>query len=271
MTLRFRNRLNLLLFFISLLLFIFNIFLLIISIHNGTFTQNDYLGTFNYGPHLLKYIPLCPIISLLYRDFYAIIFTIVLYRSFVKTQATDIVYFALFIISFLVDSFRIWIPLLNLQNTYSQLYMFCGNAGLFAIILAPVSLLFTVQMGFTEQRQGLEKNIAVLFLLSFFLAGLFPLNTAKTLNNFMVENNFQKLIFCYSIIAYAVSIILQFFNNKSRLFSQKTTIGLALLEFGTYFLVYSENIVKLSIGIIFTLVGTSLFIKTLHNQYLWLD
>jgi len=271
MTLRFRNRLNLIISSIAFICLLVNSLLLVYSIWNGTFMENDYLGLLNEGRILTKNIPLCVIISLLFKDLYVGVITIVIYRSFVKTQATDIIFFTLFLVSLLVDSARIYIPLLNLSHTYSQLYIFCGNAGVFARLLGPIALLFTVIMGFTEQWQNLEKNILILLIVSFFIAEFLPLNTAVTNDNFTVDHNYRKILTAYAAITAIVTLILQFINNKNRFFSQMTTVGLGLLFLGNAFIYYGTNILKLSIGIILLTTGTIIFIQRLHNQYLWLD
>ena len=271
MTLRFRNRLTLILFFIALVTFLVNIALLLFSIYNNTFFTNDYLGLNQSGRILVKNIPLCTIIAFLFKDIYVATFSLILYRSFIKTQATDIIFFELFLVSLLVDSLRLWIPLLCLQNTYSQLYIFCGNAGIFARFLGPIAILFTVIMGFTDQWQNLEKNMIILLLLSFITATFLPLNTAITTINFEVDYNFRTILSAYSIITFFVSLVMQFINNKNRYFSQHTTIGLALAIAGSYFLLYSTNIVFLFCGITLSTVGTIIFVRKLHNQYLWFD
>ena len=271
MTLRFRNRLNLVLSAVAFIILLSNTLLLLYSIWNGTFMANDYLGINNEGRILTKYIPLCGIISLLFKDLYVCVITIVIYRSFVKTQATDVIFFTLFLVSLLVDSVRLCIPLLNLNNTYSSLYIFCGNAGVFARLLGPAALLFTVIMGSLEQWQNLEKNIIILLVVSFFTAEFLPLNTAVTHQNFTIDHNYTKVLTAYTIIASLVTLIIQYINNKNRFLSQMTTIGLALLIAGIYFLYYGINIINLSLGMILLTTGTIIFIQRLHNQYLWLD
>ena len=91
MTLRFRNRLNLVLSAVAFIILLSNTLLLLYSIWNGTFMANDYLGINNEGRILTKYIPLCGIISLLFKDLYVCVITIVIYRNTIKRRGVRVV------------------------------------------------------------------------------------------------------------------------------------------------------------------------------------
>ncbi len=268
MTIRTRNRLNILLFIISTIILFSEIFLLLWQLLTKNLNiQALYSSKSTF--FLTKYNPYIVLVSLFYQITYVSVSSMILFRSFEKTQASDIVYFCLFLIACLVDSFRLLIPLLNISETYSNLLIFCGNATVFARLMIPLSLLCTTILGTIEQRQEIEKNIFIITLISIFFAQIIPLNTAVTCSNYSVDFAFKRTINLASMIIIAASIIYLFVENKNHLYSQKTTIGFSLLAIGIYMLFDSTNLLKFTIASVFLSAGTFLYLRQLHNQYLW--
>ena len=269
MTIKTRNRLNLSLFFFSLFFLAVNVLILILSIYNKSFSLAAYMS--QGGKLLTRYSPLVVLISLYFEIIYVCITSYMLYRVFEKTQATDISFFFLFLIALIANSVRIWIPLCNMNSTFSGLLVFCGNCILFSKLLVPISLLFSVVMSGADQRQNLEKNIFILLLGSIFFAQLLPLNTANICSNFEVDYSYRNVIKITSILIVAATLIALFVNNKQKFYTQLTTIGLACICTGTFILFNSTNILRFAMSIIFLFVGNFLYLRELHKQYLWND
>lgn len=271
MTLRTRNRITISIFLLSsILLFIFCI-LFTITYSNGIIAPEVTNFAYKNGFSLLEYNPICVILSIFILVLFVATTTIIIYRSFVKTQAPEINFLLLFSISCIADSFRIMIPLLNLSNTYSELYIFCGNATLFSMLLAPISIFFTVIINDAEFKQNIEKFLLILIVLAAMIGNLIPLNTAVTLPNYAVSYSYKNAITIYSVIIYSAALIALFLINKSKLYSQKTTIGLLLIILGRMSLFSSYNALLLGISVILLFTGPFLYLKELHNQYLWND
>ena len=269
MTIKTRNKLNLSLFFFSLFFLAANVFILVLSIYNKSFSLSAYMS--QEGRLLTRYSPFVVLMSLYFEIIYVCITSFMLYRVFEKTQATDISFFFLFLIALIANSIRIWIPLLDMNSTFSGLLVFCGNCILFSKLLVPTSLLFSVVMSGADQRQNLEKNIFILLLGSLFFAQLLPINTANVCPNFEVDYSFRNVIKVTSILVIAASLIALFFKNKQKFYTQLTTIGLACICIGTFILFNSTNLLRFAASIIFLLVGNFLYLKELHKQYLWND
>jgi len=269
MTIKTRNRLNIFLFILSTLLLFFALFLLIWQI--VTKNLNLQLVTVNSKStfFLTKYNPHIVLAALYFQITYVSVSSMILFRSFEKTQASDIVYFYLFLVACLVDSFRLLIPLLNISDTYSNLLIFCGDAVLFSRILIPLSLLCSVVLGTVEQRQEIEKNIFIITLISIFFAKTIPLNTALTCSNYSVDYSFKTVLKVTTVIIILAGAIYLYMENKNRLYSQKTTLGYILLAAGIYILLEATNLFKFLISALALSIGTFLYLKELHNQYLW--
>ena len=266
MTIKTRNRLNISLFYISLAFLAANIIILLLSIYNHSFSLAPYAAAVQGKTFLTRYSPVVTLISLYFQIVYICVASFMLYRVFEKTQATDISYFYLFLIALIANSIRIWIPLFNLNSTYSGLLIFCGNCVLFSKLLVPLSLFFCVVM---EDRQELEKNIFLLLLGCTFFAKIIPLNTAATCLNFEVDYSYRNVIKVSSVLIILATLIALFFNNRQKMYTQITTIGLALIIIGIYILFNAVNILLLSFSFVLLLAGTILYLKELHKQYLW--
>jgi hypothetical protein len=278
MTLKTRNKLNIALFIFSLCFLALNVIILLFSIYNKSFSIDFFTGaTENFGQKnkvgsfLTAYSPLVVLISLYFQIIYVCTTSYMLYRVFEKTQATDISFFFLFLIALIANSLRIWILLFNMNETFSGLLLFCGNAILFSKLLIPTSVFFSVVMSGVDQRQNLEKNIFILLLGSIFFAQIIPLNTAKACLNYEIDYSYRSVINVTSTLVVLASLAALFYNNHQKLYTQFTTIGLFLICSGTFILLNSTNLLKLITSFVFLFAGNLLYLKELHKQYLWND
>ena len=271
MTIKTRNRLNLSLFVFSLVFLAANIIIFIFSLYSKSFSLDIYDNTSTHTAFLLRHNPIIVIISLFFQIIYVCVTSFMLFRVFEKTQATDISYFFLFLISLIANSVRIWLPLFGMENTFTNLLLFCGNCVIFSKLLMPLSLLFAVVMGNVEQRQDLEKNIFLLLIGCIFFAQIIPLNTANICMNYEVDYSYRNVIKIAAILVSIATLIALFFNNKQRFYTQYTTIGLCLIIIGTFILFNSTNLLRLITSFFFLLFGNIFYLKELHKQYLWND
>lgn len=271
MTIKTRNRLNISLFVFSLVFLAANIIIFLFSIYSKSFSLGAIENSLIKQPFLIRYNPIIVIISLFFQIIYVCVTSFMLYRVFEKTQATDISYLFLFLISLIANSVRIWIPLFGMVNTYSNLLVFCGNCVIFSKLLMPLSLFFAVVMGNVEQRQDLEKNIFLLLIGCIFFAELIPLNTVNICMNYEVDYSYRNVIKIAGILISLATLVALFFNNRQRFYTQFTTIGLCLIIIGTFILFNSTNLLALIAAFLFLLAGNIFYLKELHKQYLWND
>ncbi|MCQ2588901.1 MAG: hypothetical protein MJ179_00600 [Treponema sp.] len=271
MTLKNRNRTILALLWISIGFLLINSLILFYAVCYGPMPFSSLYNVQNHTFFLFASQPLYLIIGIFIQNLFAIVGCFVLYRSFVKTQSTEVIFFTLFLFAVLSDVVRLWIPALELQKNYSALYMFCGNTSLFSILLVPSSLLLMVIVSYTEQKQENEKIVAIFLLIIATTAVYIPLNTSRILHNYAVDYPFKKTIIAVTVLSNAITLAINYFYNKSRTYNQKTTVGLLLIMIGIHSVKHSINIVILLIAIILLTFGSIFYIKELHNQYLWTD
>lgn len=269
MTVKTRNRLNLTLFAISIVVFIFDATFFILKLLRGNLDLSYFSFSKNEASFFTRTNPYITIASLFIQILYVICTSFLLFRIFEKTQASAIVYFHLFLWACLIDTFRLWIPLFNLAESYSNLLIFCGNSTIFAKILIPLSLLFSVAMTDVEKRQNIEKYVFILLCVSFFFSQVIPLNTSIEMPNFSVDYSYKLILKVSTTIIITVCVISQFITNRQNMYTQKTTIGYLLIFIGTFLLFNSINLFRLTVSLSALTTGTIMYLKGLHNQYLW--
>ena len=189
--------------------------------------------------------------------------------AFYKTQSGELAYFLLFLVSILIDSFRIFIPLFQLANTYTNALITVSNIIFAGKILGPVSLLCLVLFSDEDQRQNLEQNCVIIIIACAFLAFVIPLNTARLLPNYALDFAFSKIISFSITIMVAVSVFSLLMNNYKNELKQTMTVGFFLLSIGVHLLRDCYSIFHLVLGAVFITGGTLLYFKELHNKYLW--
>lgn len=268
MTIKTRNRINISLFIISLLILIVDISIIIFKIWTKSYFPKAYINQTGNSFFLTRYNTHCIIASLLFELIYISITSSAIYRGFQKTQSSEVIYFSLFLFAVLFDSARLIIILFNIEDTYSMLLLACGNSCLFSRVLYPIALLFTVILSKPEQRQNLEKNLFLTMLGSLFLTQYIPLNTTVTNSNYCVDFAYGKIMTFVGIFSLVIGTIALFANNRQHLFKQTTTLGFILISVGVAVLFISTNLLLLLLAIILLSVGTPLYLYELHRQYL---
>lgn len=270
MTIKARNRFYLIFFAFSLIL----LALTLIFFHYQKFTGTLVLPKV-YQPKdastsiLTGYRPIFTFLSIFLQMFFVSGTSILVLFAFFKTQAGELGYFLLFLLSMLLDSLRILIPLLQLSNTYSSELVTISNIILTGTILTPISLLALVLFSTELYRQNLEQNCLIIIVASAFFAFAVPLNTAILLPNFSLACSFQKIIWTIYIIFTLIAIFSLFIKNLRDEISQLMSLGFFLMNFGALLIKQCYSLLQLIFSMVFLMAGTFIYIKELHNRYLW--
>ncbi len=269
MTLRTRNNFNLLFSGICTAFLLFNIIFLIYEIKSGTFNIPAPSIYPKHSSFIFAYNPICPIISMFAEMIFSVIAFYLLYSIFEKTQASEIIYLAVFIFAVGLDSIRFWLILFDMAFTYSDRLIVCQNLIIFAKVIAPLAMMLLVTMSEPEQRQNIEKNIFIIFIVSLLFGIFIPINTGSLLPNFSCNHAYHKGINSSIVILTFSSLLLLISSNNKKGISHKVTIGFGLMEFGFQILSHSISIAGLILGVCMLYSGTFLYLKSMHNVYLW--
>lgn len=270
MTIKIRNRFNFVFSGITLTVLLLNLSLLIYKFVTKSFSYPDFYFEKQTSTLLLfKYNPTIVIISIFFLLLYALGTSIYLRLGFEKTQSSEIVFFLLFLLSFLFDSARLLIFLFYSSGAYSNFIFIFGNCVLLSRILAPLALLSLIIFVSEQERQNIERNLLLLLVTSTFFTMSIPLDTAIVYPNFAIFYSFSKVIFTASIVFAVLAIIISFitqFQNNSKQF---TTIGYAMIWLGYLLIFNCTNIIRFILGSGFLVCGTIFYINALHNRYMW--
>lgn len=271
MTIRFRNRMTLIFFtFAIICLMLETFFTLYQFFSKGIVLPEVYLKITSQN-FLLRYNPVCVFTGIFILLIYICVTTLIIYHSFEKTQAPDIVFFLLFLAACLCDTTRLLVPLFKLSGSYSLFLLKLGNVHLFARLLAPLALMGNTAMSTEEFRQNTDRNCIILIIIAMFFSEMIPLNTAIILPNFCISYGYVKAIRIFSFVTCIVSAISLFYTNRKNEYKQTMTIGFILLCIGYTLIFYCYSILTLAGGILLLGGGTYLYLNDVHKHYLWID
>ena len=271
MTIKFRNRMTLVFFIISITCLLLAAFFTLFQFFSNGLVLPDVYTKGLSKSFLLRYNPLCVYAGIFILMIYICLTSMIIYHSFEKTQAPDIVFFLIFLLACLCDTSRIFVPAFKLSGTFSLFLLRVGNIHLFARLLAPLALMGNTVMCTDDFRQNTDRNSIILIIISMFFAEIIPLNTAVILPNFCISYGYVKAIRAFTLLICIVSTISLFYSNQKNEYNQIMTLGFIMLCLGYSLIFYCYNILTLSGGIVFLGGGTYLYLNEVHKHYLWID
>ena len=271
MTIKIRNRFNIIFSIIAIVITSLNVLLFTYQILTKSFIGPEVYIADPSPVFLFKYNPLFVVIGIFLLDIYVIVTSILVHRNFEKTQSTEIVFFLIFLISCLFDTMRILVPLLRISNTYSRLLMQVAYVTLFARVLAPLSILGITVLSDDEARQNVDRNCIFIIITALFFAKLIPFNTGVINANFCVAYGYSKILRYSSFFICIASISALIISNKRNEYGQVTTIGLILFVIGYSAMFFCYNLFLLILGPLLLCIGTFIYLKSLHKQFMWMD
>lgn len=271
MTIRFRNRMTLIFFIIAISCLMLGTFFTLFQYFSGGIVIPEVYSKALSEKFLLRYHPLCVYAGIFIMLIYICITTLIIYHSFEKTQAPDIVFFLLFLIACLCDTSRLLVPAFKLSGTFSLFLLKIGNIHLFARLLAPLALMGNTVLSTEEFRQNTDRNCIILVIISLFFSEMIPLNTSVILPNFCISYGYVKAIRGFCLLTCVVSSVALFRTNQKNEYKQIMTIGYILLCIGYTLIFYCYNILSFAAGILLLGGGSYLYLNEVHKHYLWID
>lgn len=270
MTIKTRNISILILFFVSVATLLTACIILAYMIRSNSFVvpYNSFQKVFlRFSSN--RYTFLTSLISifvlLAYVSFAAIYFVV----SFEKTQSTEIIFFSLFLVACLCEGIRIFIPIFDLWESHSYIAIIIGRIEIFGRMLAPLSLLAVAIASGTEQRQDVERNIAIIVIISVTIVRFLPIDSMHISLQCLVpwgKNSFFSTTRLLIIVAADISQII-----NARLLDRDLTsiVGFVILSIGYLITCITFSFFTLILGTILLSVGSVIYLRGLHKQYLW--
>lgn len=276
MTLGTRNKLIMSFFIMTILFTIIIATLISVSLFTGNtvIPQNvsrpsNFLGdTFLTGYNFMAAL-FSAIICLVYTA----VTTCIIYINFEKTQSSEIIYFAMFLLGCMLEGIRIALLAYNIWATVSSIYIFMGRILFFGRMLSALSLIFLVLLSIKQDaHQDAGRNSLIIAAAAGVFAWLVPIDTITVASNCSVRFGNEKIF----IVITCICFIICFFSMRaqSKTLDNKeyktASNGYLSLVFGYLLLTQTDSILALALGIILLFSGTFLFLKNLHRYYKWM-
>lgn len=244
---------------------------LVLFFHYKILVEKITWPVFNFksDSFLLKYRAFCVFLAIFFQLFFVCVTCLCILRVFNKTQSSEIVFFLLFLMALVFNSTRIFIPIMDLKDSFSNASLFISNIVLFSKILAPLSLLGITTLTSDDQRQNLEQNCFIIFISSLLLATFIPKNTGILLPDYSISTAFNKILSTMIFLITLFNALYMFYKNYEAENRQYTTIGFLILSIGYVVTFGVTNFLSLFFGILLMSTGTFMYIAELHYQYLW--
>jgi len=221
---------------------------------------------------LLAASPLAPLVAILAAVVYSLASLLLIYLFFEKTQSSEILFLALFALTFSLEGLRLLTPLsgkLELPAAYAvsaaRLLIFSRHFGLFSLFMAGV-----YAAGFGFQKHG--NLILILAVTSLMISSGVPIDGLSWDSAFTMVQGYNSMFVLVEIgigLITASSFIVAAYARGSPEFTQ-TALGSVLLFLGRDGLIRADNWIALPVSLACLAVGTWLITTRLHRYYLWL-
>lgn len=197
---------------------------------------------------------------------------VMLYYSFEKTQAPEILFFALFAFSFIGEFFRISVPIAASREWPPAIVVGAARAVSFARFFGVLSLLASsvYANGIDFQKHGRVVIIVVITALT--IAAGIPVDGLTYDTSFTPISGYRVMLDLTEITIAAiaaVSFLVGAYVRSAREF-YAAALGVLLAVIGRDLLLRGDSWATLLAGSAFLIGGTWLFAVKIHRYYLWL-
>lgn len=220
---------------------------------------------------LTPYSSLASILSLNVYPIIAFITLSYVIFAFEKTQSVEITFFAACIFAFSLEALRIFIPLYALWDNTNFYSMAIARIILSSRIFIALGLLSSGLFTTGATSQQLGAALFLEFFLSFTLARAIPLDATSVSSNFLILPGYRSTIFTILVIIIVLTIFIYLILAKTKGITEYKYVALAvfILFLGLAFLAISDTWLFLAFGVTFSSLGGLLFLKKIHEYYLW--
>ncbi|MDR0669533.1 MAG: hypothetical protein LBF95_05585 [Treponema sp.] len=226
----------------------------------------------NFIAHFLAPSPYVPFVSLAGGGIYSLVTLVLIYFSFEKTQAPEILFITLFVLSFSFETMRFLIPLQKIWAIPSVYLLLASRVLLFGRFFG-IFALFTA--GVYAAGLEVQKQINALLIIAFISLVVslgIPIDILTWDSSFSMINGYLSLFRMTETVVFVITMMSFFISAWSRGTPEYVTIG-----FGS-FLAYAGRSILLSgdtwisplPGLLLLVAGAWLICTKLHKVYLWL-
>jgi hypothetical protein len=216
--------------------------------------------------------PYASFVTMLSLVLYAFITMILIYYFFEKTQSPEILFFALFVISFAFEALRVMVPLAAVHKL-PGIYLVMSYRGLLIARYFGVFSLFAASVyaaGLGEQKQG---NIVFIIAIAAMIIALgVPVDGLAWDSSLMMISGYTSMLKMVEVGIALITAVSFFISAYSRGSREYIFIGIgSLLAFlGRSVLLTADTWITPLPGLALLAAGTWIICVQLHRVYLWL-
>jgi len=224
---------------------------------------------------LLNWIPASPyaaIAAVLMAVVFSLVTVVVLYYSFENTHAPEILFFAFFTLSFLVESFRTLVPLSILNDWPPAVIVGTARAIGFSRFFGLLSFFAASVYATGVDFQKHSRVLVIIFITSLTIASGIPVDGLTWDASFTPISGYKTM---FELVEFGIAIIsvLGFLvAGRTRGAGQfpVAAIGGALVFIGRDILLHADSWIGFPIGALLLTGGSWLITAKIHRYYLWL-
>jgi hypothetical protein len=216
-------------------------------------------------------VPYVPFVSMICSVVYAFGTITLIYYFFEKTQSPEILFFALFALSFAFEGIRVTVPLkiiYELPNVYliigCRILLFARYFGIFSLFAASV-----YASGLEVQKQ---RNIIFVIVVAVLIIALgVPIDGLSWDSSFSMISGYSSMFRMVELGIMLITVVSFFISAYSRGSGEYILIGLGsfLAFLGRNILLSADTWITPFSGILILALGTWFICTRLHRVYLW--
>ncbi|MCL2196504.1 MAG: hypothetical protein FWB77_02695 [Treponema sp.] len=211
-------------------------------------------------------------VSLAALVLFSLIGLILIHFYFERTSAPEILYIAIFAVSFSFEAIRLILPLQIIFNFSSFYVLIASRLLLFARFLSIFSLFAAGLCAAGMEIQKTRNVIFVMIIAALIVVMGVPIDVLNWDSSFNMVNGYSSLFRVIELIAFLTIMISFVIAAKIRGTKEYhyAAIGILLALAGRHVLLTADTWVGPVLGILLLSVGTGLLCSKLHKIHLWL-
>jgi hypothetical protein len=210
-------------------------------------------------------------LSMIMVVFFSLIGIILILSFFEQTSAPEILYIAIFTISFAFETIRLVHPLYLIYDIPSLYLLIASRILLFARFFGIFSL-FAASISAAGLEVQLTRNVIMVIIVATMIMVGVPIDTQNWDASLNIVYGFNSMFRLIELIVLVTTVVSFFIAVHIRGTKEYAYIGIGLMIalIGRYFLLYSDSWAGPVPGILMLSCGIWFVCSKLHKIYLWL-
>jgi hypothetical protein len=210
-------------------------------------------------------------VSMIMVVFFSLIGIILILSFFEQTSAPEILYIAIFTISFSFETIRLVLPLYLIYDIPSLYLLIASRVLLFARFFGIFSL-FAASISAAGLEVQMTRNVLLVIIVATLVMIGVPIDTQNWDTSLNIVYGYNSIFRLIEFIVLIISVVSFFIAAHIRGTREYVYIGIGLMValIGRYFLLYSDSWAGPAPGILMLSFGIWFVCSKLHKIYLWL-